>query len=133
MLLVCEDDAMFSESRESINSVVEEFYNDASLSVLCLGNNPSHVIPVSKQMGISADVQTTSCYVIKAQAVSPVLASAQLSVKLLKRGVPSRNAAIDRVWKSVQKELFFAVPLRRLVRQIAGQSDIDGRYRDYGV
>jgi hypothetical protein len=133
LLAVCEDDAMFKKSRSELDFVVEEFFANPYLSVLCLGNNPTHVIPISGRLGISADVQTTSCYIVKHEAVGPLIAAAEQSVNMLSAGARPRRAAIDRVWKSAQQKFFFAVPLDLLVEQLPGYSDIEMSYRDYGI
>jgi glycosyl transferase family 25 len=133
MLVVCEDDATFKMPRESIDAIVDEFFQNSDLSVLCLGNNPTHIIPISERLGISADVQTTSCYVVKAGAVDAVLAAAHRSARMLRVGVRDNKAAIDVVWKTAQQKNFFAVPLERAVEQLASYSDIELAHRRYGV
>ncbi len=133
LLVVCEDDATFKTSRLALDVAVEEFYRHPGLSVLCLGNNPSHVVPISEQLGISADIQTTSCYAVKPEAVGAIADAAERSVHMLRAGVRVRRAAIDVVWKSVQKEFFFAVPLDQMVEQLPGYSDIERSHTNYGI
>lgn len=132
LLMVCEDDALFLASRSEIDAVIEEFAADSRLSVLALANNTPWRIPISDSLAISSDIQTTACYVVKPDAVSGLLDAARTSIAGFRAG-NLVGAAIDQVWKSFQREVFFAVPRRRMVVQMPSHSDIEGQWKNYGV
>jgi GR25 family glycosyltransferase involved in LPS biosynthesis len=131
--LICEDDIEFLAPRETIESVVDEFLLNPLLDVLCLGNalieKPKKISP---QLSISNNVQTTSCYLVKKEAVSPLVEVAQKSVEGLSAGRDYGRYAYDQVWKSLQQgRLIFAVPNTRLVRQRSSYSDIEKKIVSY--
>jgi glycosyl transferase family 25 len=127
ILLVCEDDASFLAPREVIDEVVEEFLERDELSVLALANSSAWHIPISERLAVSTDVLATACYLAKPESVGRLIDATQRSVTLLRAGRPSDEAAIDVVWRDVQKELLFAIPRTRLVTQRSGYSDVEMR------
>ncbi len=133
LLMVCEDDALFLASRSEIDEVIEEFVADSRLSVLALANNTPWRIPISDSLAISSEIQTMACYAVKPDAVPGLIDAARTSIARFRAGERYVFAAIDQVWKSFQREVFFAVPRRSMVVQLPGESDIEGEWRDYGV
>lgn len=129
LLMVCEDDAHFLIDRATLDAMLESFADDPSLDVLCLGFNAAHEVPISATFSLTADTQTTSCYVIKPRMRAPFLAMARASAASFaggRRGVP-----IDRAWKALQRRWCFAIPRIRAVRQRPSFSDVEGRVVDY--
>lgn len=133
-IMVCEDDVEFLVSRSYLDTVLKEFFANPALSVLCLGFNSSgHTLDVSKNLSISRRIQTTSCYVVKAEAVHSLLKSFLESAEKLERGGDERIWAIDQHWKKLQGgKLFFAVPRIRVTKQAAGFSDVRRAWVNYG-
>ena len=142
LVMVCEDDLIFTGSRAELDGVVEEFANDSRLDVLCLAymiKNTTRAINVkevraSEHLLISNHILTQACYVLKPSAIAPVIRSLRQSVRLLSAGVQWSYAAGDVYWQTLQQgKLFFAYPEKRLARQSAGHSDIWNHYKDLAV
>lgn len=142
LVMVCEDDLIFSGSRAELDGVVEEFANDRRLDVLCLAymiKNTTRAVKVkevraSEHLLISNQILTQACYVLKPSAIAPVIGSLRQSIRLLSAGVQWSYAAGDVYWQTVQQgRLFFAHPENRLARQSAGHSDIWNMYKDLDV
>jgi glycosyl transferase, family 25 len=133
LLMICEDDCQFVIDRSKLDGIVEEFFCNPYLEVLCLGNNAKNGFQISPALMITSDTQTTSCYLVKSQAISLVLESARKSVQKLSCGEPSGEFAIDIVWKELQKKVFFALPKDLCVKQRASFSNIQNSYNDYGT
>ena len=142
LVMVCEDDLIFSGSRADLDQVVQEFANDSRLDVLCLAymiKNTTRAINVkevraSEHLLISNQILTQACYVLKPSAIAPVIRSLRQSVRLLSAGVQWSYAAGDVYWQTLQQgRLFFAYPEKRLARQSAGHSDIWSVYKDLDI
>lgn len=134
-IMVCEDDVEFLVARSYLDTVLKEFFANPALSVLCLGfNSFGRTIDVSKNLLISRRIQTTSCYVVKAEAVHFLLKSFLESAEKLERGGDERIWAIDQHWTKLQGgKLFFAVPRIRVAKQAAGFSDVRRAWVNYGT
>ena len=65
--------------------------------------------------------------------LSDILDSALKSINFLSQGKNVQDFAIDVVWKEAQKNIFFARPKLRIVKQRASHSDIEGQFQDIGV
>jgi glycosyl transferase family 25 len=133
LYMICEDDCEFLVEREFIDSIIDEFFYNPNLDVLCLGYNATTGMPVSNNLMITSDTITTSCYLVKSHAVSVLLDSALKSINFLSQGKNVQDFAIDVVWKEAQKNIFFARPKLRIVKQRASHSDIEGQFQDIGV
>lgn len=133
ILLVCEDDLEFIGTRSDIDAVIEEFVQDAGLSILLLAHNATWQVPISQAVGISSDAQTTAAYIVRASAAADVIASFQQSAAMLARGSQPGDAAIDIVWKRLQRKRVFGLAIPRLAVQRKDYSDIEKIVTDYDV
>ena len=142
LIMVCEDDLIFSGSRAELERAVQEFANDPRLDVLCLAymiKNTTRAVKgkevrAREHLLISNQILTQACYVLKPSAVTPIIRSLRQSVRLLSAGVQWSYAAGDVYWQTLQQgRLFFAYPEKRLARQSAGHSDIWSIYKDLNV
>ncbi|WP_162561674.1 hypothetical protein [Yoonia vestfoldensis] len=131
LLMVCEDDCAFILARPEIDALIEAFYQDDRLDVLCLAYNAANGIKVSRWLRITSDTQTTSCYILKAHMIPSMLEIAEISTAKLLRGEPVPIGAIDIVWKKLQKTVFFALAVPRAAKQIPSYSDIERKLMDY--
>ena len=131
LLLVCEDDAQFVASRSELDTLIEEFAASPDLQVLALAYRTAWHIPISDRLAVSADIQTTAAYVAKPEIVPDLVAAFEDSVHRLRQGQRDRLAALDQVWKRVQRKRLFAIPRNKCVIQRAGFSDIQGALTDY--
>lgn len=136
MLMICEDDCEFLASRSELDEVIEEFYKNDKLDVLCLGfNTPNswEQARISPNLLVTENTQTTSCYIVKPH-VQELLESVAASSAdaLLTQDLPGLYE-YDVVWKTLQGSYFFAVPSKRMVKQIASHSDIENAFTNYGV
>lgn len=124
LLFVCEDDAQFVSPRRELDLLIEEFVFRPELKVLALAHRTAWHIPISERLGVSSDIQTTAAYVVKPEIVLQLAEIFDASVRRLAAGTPAHFAALDMVWKELQKKQLFAVPRHRCVIQRAGYSDI---------
>lgn len=131
LLLVCEDDAEFVLPRHEVDLLIEEFVSRPELKVLALANRTAWHTPISERLGVSSDIQTTAAYVVKPEIVPQLADIFDTSVHRLAAGTPAHFAALDMVWKELQKKQLFAVPRRRFVVQRAGYSDIQDKAVNY--
>jgi len=131
LLMVCEDDCEFLLQREDIDNLIEKFALDSNLSVLCLAFNTFNGVKISDEFKITSMTLTTACYVIKPHARNHLLEATRRSVESFLPG--KQPFAIDAAWITTQKELFFAIPIRRAARQMASYSNIQMQAVDYGV
>jgi len=133
--LVCEDDVEFLVDPSAIESLIREFAERRELDVLCLAYRlRAPRLRVSQTLAVANSIQTASCYVVRQQAVGPLLKSYRESERMLERGVDPKVAANDMHWKIAQTQsLFFCVPASPMARQRPSFSDIAGRIKDYGA
>ena len=66
---------------------------------------------------ITSDMQTMSCYILKTSAIAELLDCTRFSVENLSRGGAGFDYAIDRVWKRLQRQMFFALTTDYFARQ----------------
>lgn len=136
LLMICEDDCEFLVDRKELDLLVEEFYENPKLDVLCLAFNTLNKrkqATISKSFLLTENTQTTACYVIKPHMIKPLAAVAKQSAdELAANNLPGKSA-IDVVWKNLQKTHFFVVPRRRAAKQITSYSDIEQADVSYGV
>ena len=133
LLMICEDDCQFIADRAAIDAAIEEFFFNPHLDVLCLAYNAENGFAISQNLMITSDTQTMSCYILKAPATAPVLDSVRFSVDNLSRGGAGYDYAIDRVWKRLQRQMFFALTKDHFARQRPSFSDIEKSHQDYGL
>ena len=133
LLMICEDDCQFIKDRSYIDELVDEFYTNKNLDVLCLAYNKRNGINISKRLEFTSDTQTTACYILKPHMIPEMVNMANESIDRLESGQENNRAAIDVVWKKLQKKYVFVVPIRRVARQSASYSDIEKAYTDYAV
>jgi glycosyl transferase family 25 len=131
--MICEDDCSFLLDRDRIDMIIEAFYADDRLDVLCLAYKALNGFSISRDLAVTSDTQTMSCYIIRQRVRNDLCRIAAKSVDLLRQGVREDRAAIDRVWKDFQKSVFFAIPNERASSQITSFSDIKGKVVTYGV
>lgn len=131
LLLVCEDDAEFVVTRPELDALIEEFVSTPALKVLTLAHRTAWNIPISERLAISSDIQTTAAYVVKPESVPGLVQAFSKSVRRLRAGAPSRTAALDKVWKEMQRQQLFALPRVPSAIQRAGYSDIERKIVDY--
>jgi hypothetical protein len=132
LLAILEDDCTVVVARRELDALVDEFAVDDRLDVLVVANNSAWKVPISQRLATSADIQTMAFYILKQRAIPPLLRNAAQSVRRLTDGAPDHVAAIDILWKRVQKRHVFAVPRHQVARQLAGYSDIQNDVVDYG-
>ena len=133
LLMVCEDDCIFVEDRSHIDKIIREFSFNTNFDVLCLAFNKRNGIKLSSSLEFTSDTQTLACYVLKPHMISKMKDVALESISELENGRPKNKAAIDVVWKKLQKKYVFVVPTKRVAKQSASFSDIEQRIVEYGV
>jgi len=133
LLMICEDDCQFISERSCIDGVVNEFYSNTNLDVLCLAYNKRNGVNISTSLEFTSDTQTTACYILKPYMIPEMIEMANESITRLESGQENKRAAIDVVWKKLQKKYVFVVPVQRVARQSASYSDIEKAHTDYAV
>lgn len=133
LLMICEDDCQFLLERSEIDDLVDQFFNDTRLDVLCLGYNARNGVIISNAFSITSNTQTTSCYLIKEHALFELIDAARLSVNKLETGHSRKQFAIDVTWKQKQEKIFFAISNNRCVKQLDSYSDIEMQEISYKV
>ena len=133
LLMICEDDCQFIVDRPKIDELIEEFFQDSRLDILCLAYNAENGIKISQSLMVTSNTATMSCYVVKAHSLGNVLASIESSIAHLSAGNPSHLFAIDQTWKQLQQTQLFAIPSERAAIQLPSFSDIENEYSNYGV
>lgn len=133
LLMVCEDDLKFLTSISEINELINEFYNNEKLSVLCMSSNHFNSIEISSKLSLTTDTQTTSCYLVKKSYVDELISIFSLSKKMLEAKIPAEYAALDQIWKINQSESFFVIPNKRIAFQRESFSDIERKNVNYMV
>lgn len=131
LLMVCEDDLEFTVDRERLDHLIEHFYQDNRMDVLCLAYNRRNGIQVDPNFLISSSTRTTACYLVKPRAIKSIEACARMSIDLLEQGLPDKVAAIDVVWEKSQNDFIFALSYPRAAIQSSSYSDILGHEVDY--
>ena len=133
--VIFEDDVQLVTGFDVLASSLAEFLNNDLLDVFCVGNKTAGLtVPVSRNLSLANDIQTTSFYVVKRGALEALLRSATKSVSLLAAGGPVRTCAVDIVWKELQAgELNFCVPRKRLATQRPSHSDVAKKWADYSL
>lgn len=133
LLMICEDDCLFLLERSEIDDLVDQFFNDTRLDVLCLGYNARNGVAVSNAFSITSNTQTTSCYLVKQHALFELIDAANLSANKLTAGQSRKSFAIDVTWKHKQAKIFFAITNNRCVKQLDSYSDIEMQEISYKV
>lgn len=133
LILVCEDDVSFLLSKAQLDDLINSFYNDSKLDVLCLAYNALYTIKINNDFYISSNIQTMACYVIKPHVLNEFIKMANVSIEALNAGKSEEIYAIDQVWKRLQNKYIFALPIERAVIQRPSYSDIRNVNVDYNV
>lgn len=126
-IMICEDDIEFLLSKNEIQSIITDFLTDARLDVLCLSARVrGSKKQISEQLAIATRIVTGACYVVKPHMIPILIQSFKESSQRISEG--KRKAAIDQHWHRLQTgRYFFAVPLKKAVKIVAGYSDIQGK------
>lgn len=132
--LVCEDDIEFVADSDLLELVLADFMSRPGLGVLCLSYRlRGPAFPVSRNLALANNLQTTAGYVVKESALEALQRSFRSSRDLLAEGEAVSAASIDIRWKSVQfREVSFCIPRVPIARQRRSHSDIAGRMKFYG-
>lgn len=131
--MICEDDLEFIVPRARLDHLIESFYRDSRMDVLCLAYNRRNGVAVSEDFLITSSTRTMSCYLVKPHVIAALRESARESVARLEAGEADKTAAVDMTWQSVQRRFIFALARPRAAQQSASYSDILGRAVDYGL
>ena len=123
--MVCEDDLEFLANRSEIEGVISEFLSNPLLSVLCLSGRPRGAsFYLSRRLRVATGIVGRGCYLVKHQAVQPLINAFQAGIPELVLGRVEGKG--DRMWGKLQKRgFFFAFPSGPVAQQSAGYSDIE--------
>lgn len=127
-IIICEDDLEILVSPEEF----KEFILTAitiDFDVLCIGHN-RFVTQISENkeketqniIVNASNIQTASCYMIKQKYLDTLFQNVSEATELLEKTKMTRVYVNDQYWKKLQKNWY--VPVRNIVRQRAGFSDI---------
>lgn len=133
LLMVCEDDLKFLVDRARLDHLIERFFCDSRMDVLCLAYNRRNGVEVDADFLITANTRTMSCYLVKPHVVDMLHSTSCESVARLGAGEPDKVAAVDVTWQAVQQRFIFALARPRAAQQAPSYSDILGREVDYNL
>lgn len=132
LLLICEDDISFIGNKVVLRELLTQFIlND--FDIMCLSYNNYNQVSVSDLFYLTSDTQTMSCYVVKPHMKEVLLENYLQSIQMLKLKIDNQFAAIDIVWKSLQRRYNFVTPKNRFSLQIESYSNITNRVENYKV
>jgi hypothetical protein len=132
-MMVCEDDARFLVDRAELDVLIEAFLDDPVAEVACLAYNHQAAEIHSSLFLRSTNVQTTACYLIKSTIAEELLAVWDEGIQELERDGDRMTFGLDIIWKRLQSDHVFLIPVRRAVYQEAGYSDVEEAVVNYGV
>jgi hypothetical protein len=132
-MMVCEDDARFVVGRAELDLLIEAFLQDPAAEVACLAYDHRAVEPHSSLFLRSRDTRTAACYVIKSSIAADLLDVWQEGIQELERGGDRMLFGLDMIWKRLQRDRVFLVPIKRAVYQETGYSDIEQRIMRYDL
>ena len=141
---ICEDDIVFTASRDEINAMISEFLT-ISGDVLCIAYNSIGHVEYNTTFYRAYDTQTASCYVVKCEFIPQLLelwksiyasivdhTTHVLREKFMELNVRRYDFyAADQCWKLLQASHVFLIPKKRAALQRASYSDIEKRSVDY--
>lgn len=132
--LVCEDDIGFVAESDLLELVLADFMSRPGLGVLCLSYRlRGPAFPVSTNLALGNNLQTTAGYVVKESALRAFQQSLRSSRDRLAEGIAVSAASIDVRWKSVQfREMSFCIPRVSIAQQRRSYSDNAGKTKFYG-
>ena len=136
LFMVCEDDCSFIVDADALSKVIEEFFRNPKLDVLCLAfrvTNFRKKIKISNSLKITNSSRTTACYVLKPHMIDPLMDVAKRSETSLAAGGNAQIFALDVLWKELQSKYIFCVPSTRTAKQISSYSDIEQKNVSYRV
>lgn len=132
LLMICEDDARFMKTSMEISEILNEFIYSNEADVLCLGFYLTESeIPFSNVFQRLHNSQSAVCYILKPHMVKKFIDICDLSLARYLKNPDDPNAAIDQVWKLLQKDYVFVAPYSPYVTQRPSYSDIAGGYARY--
>lgn len=133
LLMICEDDCTFLVDRKKINELIDDFSADNRFKVLCLAYNAKNRTSVTNSFSITSNTMTASCYILKPEIINDMIDVAKESIVKFEAGKREKKAAIDVVWKRLQKKYFFVIPNDRVAYQIESYSDIMKKEVSYSL
>jgi hypothetical protein len=123
--MVCEDDARFRVNRPQPDLLVEEFLRDSDAEVACLGY-AHRVVERHNWLFLRAiETHTTPCYVLKSSISRDLLKLWEEGIDYLGRGGDRHIYGLDQIWKRLQRNRVFVIPIKRAVFQEEGYSDVE--------
>lgn len=125
--LVCEDDFKFIGNLNKLRKVLSESLNMPQIKFLALaGITKDRGVKVSQTLKVTHNLQAAACYLVKLDLLDELIQSNKKSILELTKSNGSFGS-MDKVWKVIQVEERFAVPIHKMCRQYYGYSDIKKR------
>jgi glycosyl transferase, family 25 len=132
--MICEDDVRFLISRRELDVLVASFLADKQAEVACLAFNLLRPPKAHNSLYFRAfDTQTTACYIMKGSIAAELAELFEEGARHMRDGGDRMVYGLDLIWKRLQPERVFLVPMVRAAIQEDGWSDIEKRHVSYGV
>lgn len=131
-VLICEDDFMFTVSKEELENgleklfAVEEGFDVCMLSYLLIDKEPTNYDFLTKVK----EAQTTSGYLVNKHYYETLLEAFEHGAEELEKTGQHWLYAVDQIWKPLQKQDTWYCFTPRFGKQREGYSDIAGCNRD---
>ena len=145
-MMVIEDDAMLTTTRENLDNYIDAFLDDTIPDIFCIANSCGENEVYNKMLKRCFNTQTTACYIIKRKFVEALLSCYFADPDDVMNMTPDapeigkRIGYIDTTWFPLQKTHYFVMPnteilpgtyIGRLVVQRPSYSDITNKHADY--
>jgi GR25 family glycosyltransferase involved in LPS biosynthesis len=125
--LVCEDDFKFIGNLNKLRKTLNESLIMSQIKFVALaGITKDKSVKVNQTLKVTHDLQAAACYLVKRDLLDELIKSNQKSILELTKSNGSFGS-MDKVWKAIQIEERFAVPIHKMCRQYYGYSDIKKR------
>lgn len=132
--MICEDDARFLVSRGELDVLAASFLADERAEVACFAFNLLAAPRAHNSLYFRAvNTQTTACYLVKDSIAHELAEMFEEGARHMRDGGDRMVYGLDIIWKRLQPERFFLVPMVRAAIQADGWSDIEKRHVSYGV
>jgi hypothetical protein len=139
-MMVIEDDAMLQTTRQNIDRYINAFLEDQNADILSISNSCGDHVHYNEYFERGFNSQTSSCYVIKLQAVKELIKyyfKNEDDIYTLKEDDPHLEEKIywiDVAWLEYQKVYNFLIPKEeKIVIQRQSYSDIQRKVTFYNL
>ena len=123
-VMVCEDDLRFTVGREALDALVDAFLDDPRAEVACFQYSHRAVERHSLLYLRATATETRACYLVKETIARDLIEVWEHGAAALASGGDRHTFSGDRIWRRLQQDRVFVIPIVRAGRQMPGYSDL---------